>query len=240
MRLGRGGIAEARAKPGRCSRSPRIRATASGARSNIATSAGGSCAADSMRTPVSILPPSSPSSDSQRVGDRLRPACRDRPAVPMACGDDAKPDRRGHRVVQRAKGMRRNTAEQRPRPLGAEEPGERRGRKNGRHAEPGQRQRMSGHPEQRAHDVLGKRVEPRRRRAERRAPPGPVGAEPGGGVVDRALQHARIAAVERVHTVDLGPAPAQPVAVEAEAVQERRTRPPSGGSPSSGHGAGPA
>ena len=37
-------------------------ATASGARSNIVTSAGGSCEAVSIRVPVSILPPRSASS----------------------------------------------------------------------------------------------------------------------------------------------------------------------------------
>jgi hypothetical protein len=41
------------------------------------------------------------------VGDRLRTAGRDRPPVTMPRGEDAQPDRRGHRIVQRPKGMRR-------------------------------------------------------------------------------------------------------------------------------------
>ena len=77
-----------------------------------------------------------------RVGDRLRPARGDRPAVAVARGDDAQPDRRGHRVVQRPKGMRRNTSEQCPGLRGAEPPGERGGGQHGGRAEPGQRQRM--------------------------------------------------------------------------------------------------
>jgi alkylation response protein AidB-like acyl-CoA dehydrogenase len=36
-----------------------------------------------------------------RVGDRLRTAGRDRPPVTMPRGEDAQPDRRGHRIVQR-------------------------------------------------------------------------------------------------------------------------------------------
>ena len=55
-----------------------------------------------------------------RVGDRLRSARCHRPAVPMPGRDDAHPDRRGHRVVQRPEGMGRNASEQGAALLGAE------------------------------------------------------------------------------------------------------------------------
>ena len=88
----------------------------------MVTSAGGSCDADATRTPVSILPPRSVEQRGQRVGDRARSAGRDRPAVPVAGGEDAEPDRGGQRPVQRPEGVRRDAAEQRPRLLGAEQP----------------------------------------------------------------------------------------------------------------------
>ncbi|OBG28568.1 hypothetical protein A5764_25320 [Mycobacterium sp. 852002-51057_SCH5723018] len=47
----------------------------------------------------------------------------DGPPVPMPCGENAQPDRRRHRIVQRPKGVRRNASEQSPRLPGAEPPG---------------------------------------------------------------------------------------------------------------------
>ncbi len=221
MRRAPGETAGRRGQPGDGRRSPRMPATASGARSNIVTSAGGSCDAVSIRVPVSILPPRSVKQRRQRVGDRLRPAGRHGPSVPMSCGENAQADSRRHRVVQRSKGVRRNTSEQGSSLRAAKPPGKGGRRQHGGRTEPGQRQRMMRHPQQRAHDVLGQRIEIGRRLAEQRPPPGAVGAHPVGRGVDRAVQHARAAAVERVNAVDLGQAPGQPVTIEAQPGQER-------------------
>ena len=53
-------------------------------------------------------------------------------------------------------------------------------------------------------------------------PPGAVGAQPVGGGLDRAVQHARAATVERVDAVDLREAPGQAVTIEAQPGQELR------------------
>ena len=67
-----------------------------------------------------------------------------------------------------------------------------------------------------------KRIETGRRLAEQPAPPGTVGAQPVGGGLDRAVQHARAAAVERVDAVDFREPPGQAVTIEAEPGQELR------------------
>ncbi len=124
--------------------------------------------------------------------------------------------------MQRPEGMGRNTTEQSPSLVGAEHPGERgRGKHRGR-AEPGQLQWVMREPQQRAHDVLAERVESRRRIAERALPPRSVATEAGRGLLHRAVQHASAAAVERVHAVDLRPAPGEAVAVQVEFAEERR------------------
>ena len=89
--------------------------------------------------PVSILPPSSPSTPARALMIDLRTPRRDRPAVPVSGGDDAETNRRGHRIVKRPKCMCRNTTEQCPRTLCAEHPGQRRGGKHRGQPEPGQR-----------------------------------------------------------------------------------------------------
>ena len=132
-----------------------------------------------------------------RVGDRLRSARRHRPAVPVAGGDDAQPDRRGHRVVQRPEGMCRNASEQRPRRSGAEQPGAARTRE-APWAAPN-RASVSGWCGTRSSGPMmssRQRVEVRRRLAERQPPPRPVAAEAGRGLVHRAVQHAGAAVVE--------------------------------------------
>ena len=118
-----------------------------------------------------------------RIGDRLRSAFGHRPAVPVAGRDDAHPDGRGHRVVQRPEGMRRNTSEQRPPLVGAEQPGERGRGKHGRRTEPGQHQRMVREPQQGPHDVVAERVEPGGGVAEGAPPPRSVATETGGGLL---------------------------------------------------------
>ncbi len=159
---------------------------------------------------------------NHRVGDGLRSAFGNRPAVPVAGRDDAHPDCRSHRVMQRPEGMRRNTTEQSPPLVGAEYPGERgRGKHRGR-AEPGQLQWVMRDPQQRAHDVLAERVEPGGRIAERTLPPRSVATESGRGLLHRAVQHTRAAAVERMHAVDLRPAPGEAVAIQVDLAEERR------------------
>ena len=86
--------------------------------------------------------------------------------------------------MQRPKGMCRNTTEQCPRPLCSEDPGERRRGEHRGQPEPGQRERMVGHSQQRTHDVLGELIEIRRRPSEDRLPPRTVAAEAGGGVIE--------------------------------------------------------
>ena len=80
---------------------------------------------------------------------------------------------------------------------------------------------------------------PRRRRAEDPLPGAPVGAEPGGGLLDRAQHHAGAAVVERMGEVDLGPAPLEAVVAPARGPARTASRPPSGARPSSGRGSGP-
>ena len=158
-------------------------ATASGARSNSVTSAGGSC--DAAVDPGAGLDLAAQVGQQrrQRVGDRLRPAGRDRPAVPVAGGEDAQPDRRGHRVVQRPEGVRRNAAEQRPRlgrcgtPGRASTPGSTVGAPN--------RASVSGWCGTRSSGPMMSSASASKRadgRPNSAPPPGAVGAEPGGGV----------------------------------------------------------
>jgi hypothetical protein len=127
--------------------------------------------------------------------------------VPVAGRDDARPDGRGHRVVQRSECMGRNTSEQRAAFRGPEHPGERGGGKHRGRPEPRQHQRMVGEPQQRPHDVVAERVEMGRRIAERQAPPRSVATQTGRGLCHRVVQHPGAATVEGVHTIDLRPAP---------------------------------
>src|SRR6478752_977807 len=191
-------------------RSPRMRATASGARSNIVTSAGGNCEAVSIRVPVSILPPRSESSAANALVIDCEP--------PAATGHPW----RCHGVVQRPKGVRRNASEQCPSFRAAKPPGQGGCGQCGGGAEAGQRQRMMRHPQQRTHDVLGQRIETGRRLAEQAAPPGTIGAQPVGRGLDRAVQHARATPVERVDAVNFRQAPRQAVTIETQAGEELR------------------
>jgi len=169
----------------------------------MVTSAGGSCDGTPMRVPVSILPPrSSSSAASALVMDAE--AGGDGPAVAMSGGEDAEPDRRGHRVVQRPKGMGRNTSEQCLGLVRTKPPSQGRRGEHGRRTEPGQCQWMARHPEQWSHDVLGEGVKSLRRSAEQRPPPAVVDAESVGGGIDGAVQHSGAAVVERMGTIDLG------------------------------------
>ena len=107
------------------------------------------------------------------VGDRLRPAARDRPAVTVAGGDQRQPDRRAEGPGQGAEGVGGDAAEQRPRLMVAEQ-ARHHGRRQ-RRPEPEARQpdRVPRHPRERQQDVLAERVEPRRGGAED-ALPGPA------------------------------------------------------------------
>ena len=138
-------------------------------------------------------------------------------------GEDTQADRRCHRVVQWPKGVRRNTSEQGPGLRAAKPLGKGGCRQHGGRTKPGQRQGMMGHPQQGTHDVLGQRIEVGRCLTEQAPPPGAVGAlHPVGGGLDRAVQHAGAAAVERVDAVDLREAPGQAVSIEAQPRQELR------------------
>ena len=74
-----------------------------------------------------------------------------------------------------------------------------------RRAEPRQRQRMGGIRSS-GRMMSSARGSNRRRSREPPAPPRAVGAEPLGRFVDRPVEHAGAAPVERVDAVDLGPA----------------------------------
>ena len=67
---------------------------------------------------------------------------------------------------------------------------------------------------------------------------GPSLPRPAARVIERAPQHAGVAAVEWMRAIDFGPSPLQAVSLQPEAVQERWTRPPSGETPSSGRATG--
>src|SRR5271156_3270434 len=81
---------------------------------------------------------------------------------------------------------------------------------------------MVRQPQQGPHDVLAEYVELSGRVAERELPPGPVATETGRGLLHRAVQHASLAAVERVDAIDLRPAPRQAVPLQIEAAEELR------------------
>ena len=159
-----------------------------------------------MRVPVSILPPRSSSSDaSALVIDWEPPAATGQPwRCPAVRCPGRSPRSSGSAAAGRHVRQRLRTA---PAPGRCETTW--RGLTAGSTvggAEPGQRQRMVGQPQQRTHDVLGERIEPRRRPGEQRSPARAVGPRPSAVVVDRAIQHPGTAAVERMDTVDLGPA----------------------------------
>ena len=104
----------------------------------------------------------------QRVGDRPRAAPRHRPAEAWQAADQRHPDRRAHRPVERAEGVRGDAAEQRPRLRRAPARASTRRRRRGRQAEARQPQRVPGHVQDRPADVLGERVEGARRASRRR------------------------------------------------------------------------
>ncbi len=156
------------------------------------------------------------------VGDRLRAAAGDGPAVTMPGADQRHRHRRAERPVERAEGVGGDAAEQRPRRLGVEAACQRRRRRQRRQAEAGQQERVPWRVQNRPHEILAERVEARGGRAEATLPAGPGGTEPGRGLVDRAEDRRPVAAVERVGDVDLGPGPLEAVALEAERGQRRR------------------
>ena len=157
----------------------------------------------------------------QRVRDRLRAAARDRPAEAVAGADERHANRRAHRIGQRAERVRRDAAEKRTRlrrlPRAREDGGGH--RRCG--AEAGQLQRVARHVQHRAEKVVHEFVELLRRREH--APPGAaVLPQTLDCRVQRVQHHPRAAVVQRVRAVDLGPEPLEPVALEAERVEERR------------------
>jgi len=122
--------------------------------------------------------------------------------------------------VQRPKRMGRNPSEQGSALFGAKQSGECGRRKHRGRSEPGQHQRVVRRPQQRPHDVLAQRVEPRGGISEGEPPAASVSAETSGCPFHRAIQHAGAAIVEGVHTVDLRPAPRQAIALQLKPAVE--------------------
>ena len=157
----------------------------------------------------------------------------------MSRGENAQADRRCHRVVQRPKGVRRNTSEQCPSLRAAKPPGKGGCGQHGGRAKPGQRQRMMRHPQQRTHDVLGTAhrnwptscrtacATGHRRRPTRRRWPRPSGtARPR--CPRRAGGRSRFPGAARTSRNDRGPSPArncEPTAIGWIAEQWSCSRP---------------
>ena len=158
----------------------------------------------------------------QGVGDRLRPARRDRPAAGVAGCRQRHPRRGAERPGQRAEGVGGDAAEQGPRARRLPAPGDQRRRRRGAEPEAGQQQRVPRRAQQRAHDLGVDRVEVVQRRLEKPPPGGAVGAEPRHRLLQRAVHRRGAAVVERVGEVDLRPAPLQPVRLEPERAEEGR------------------
>ncbi len=193
-------------------------------------------------TPVSIVPPCSRSAGGEGVGDRARAALRDRPAVGVAGADQRHPDRRAHRPVERRERVRGDAAEERPRL--------RRAPRCGRAA-------VAGSAAPAARSAPGGsggcgtwstgRIRSSVERVEATSPAAPktrrqaraVGAQPGGGLLDRAQQHAGAC---RRRADGRGRPPASTTrgrGARGRASAGTASPPPSGGRPSSGRAAGP-
>jgi hypothetical protein len=92
-----------------------------------------------------------------------------------------------------------------------------------RHAEAHQPHRVAGDVHNRSHHVDGQLVEAGGHRGEDPTPPAAVRPQTVSRGVDRAVQEPGFSRVERVGAVDLGPAPPEPVPIQAERAQVGRS-----------------
>ena len=157
----------------------------------------------------------------QRRGDRAGAALGDHPSLRVRRAHEHHPDRAGHRAVQPGERVRGDPGPQRPGLLGVEQPGHRGGRECRPHTEADERQRMARHSQQGLRGVGEQRVEPSARPSEDTSPPL---ADRLGGPVERVVQHAGGAVVERVGAVDLRLQPRdRPARGETERGERRRS-----------------
>ena len=158
----------------------------------------------------------------ERVRDRLRAAARERPAGHVREHGERQADGSGQGAGQRQHRVRREPDEHPARPLAAER----------RPREPRRRQHAA-RPEPREHERMPRRVQRRedllhqlgRMPAERLDQPAvalAVLAEPGRGGGERALEHDRVRAVERVRERRVGLDPLHAVPLQRQRLQERR------------------
>ena len=197
----------------------------SGARSSTTASASGSSESERTRTPVSIAAPCSRSTRDQRVGDRLRAAARRRPIRTGARRRSApsRPRRSSAAskgliacaAIPREQGARLRSPPAPAPPCWPAAPPRSRtapaaAGAAGRGA-PGRSRSSASAVERRP---TGRRKRGARRGRRRRA-------RAAVASIERSITPAR-AVVERMRAVDLGPAPLEPVAIQAERTKERR------------------
>jgi hypothetical protein len=107
--------------------------------------------------------------------------------------------------------------------LGAKPAGHHRGRQHRARPQRGEADRVTRNVDHRTKQIFGQLIESRREVPYRTPPAGAVGSHAGRGLIDRLIQHARGAVIERVRAVDFGPLPHQPVALKVDLLPERRT-----------------
>ena len=140
----------------------------------------------------------------------------------MTARGDHHSERRGHRTVEAIERVRGDASEQPSRPRCAEHA--RDGGRGKQRARPecGQPQGMSRDIDDRTQEVGGQIVESACHVTEEQAPASTILSERYGGLLDGLVEQARLAGVQRVRAVDLGPPPDESVLLEADVSPERR------------------
>ncbi len=132
------------------------------------------------------------------------------------------PDGARERSVERCEGVRGDAGPQRLGLFGVPQPGQDGRREHRPGSEPGHHERVARDPQDRLRGVGEQRLEVFGRWAEQALPTPAVLAQLVGGAFDRVVHRPCRPVVQRVHAVDLGLQPPQPVAAEIELRQVRR------------------
>ena len=185
---------------------------------------GGSSARVPTRCPVTISPPSAVELRDERIGDGLGSAACHGPPDRVGEGRQCEAEGGPERAVEAEHRVGRDAREEGPcRVLAEPAAGEAIDRAHGRRAEPDHRQRMAWRPDHRPQE-LGREGVGVADEGPEEAPPGPAveAAEPGGGGVDRSLEHGDPAAVERVRGRGIGVDQGHTVPGKVDGPEERR------------------
>ena len=157
----------------------------------------------------------------QRVGDGLGPAPGERPAVDVGEAAQHQAERGGERAVEREEAVGGDAGEETACLVGLEPAGHRGGRPDGLEAEAGHGDRVPGRPHDGSHQLVREVIPVPLERSVEVGPGLAVGACVAHRGVERPVEHAGPAAVERVGEGDVGVDELAAVLLEGHAAEER-------------------